>query len=142
MYDNTKRAFESEAGRAVAAANIDDEIIDDALAKFGRLYARFGTSDIRAYLEMIDRMYADIWCDPRMADAVARWRRVKERHGMGKGRPSLGTRRNDFVILSTAAALAARGVPVKLLTFDHDIVAFAAAIRERLGVDVVDCNRL
>ncbi len=142
MHYNAKRAFESAARRAVAAADIDDAIVEDALAKFGRLYARFRTSDIKTYLEMIDRMYADIWSDPRMADAVARWRRVKERHGMGKGRPSLGTHGEDFVILSTAAALAARGIPVKLLTFDHDIVAFAAAIRERFGVDVVDCNRL
>ena len=87
-------------------------------------------------------MHADVWIDPQMADAVARWRRAKERYGWGKGRPSLGTHRADFVILSTAAGLAAQEHRAKLLTLDLDLVEFAAAIRERFGVGVVDCSRL
>lgn len=104
IRDNAMTASEPAARRAVATTDINDEIVDDALAKFGRPYARFGTRDIRTCLEMIDRMYADMWSGPRMADAAARRRRVKERNGMGKGRPSLGAHGADFVIFSTAAA--------------------------------------
>ena len=85
IHDNAKRAFEPAARRAVAAADIDYAVVEDALAKFGRPCARFGTRDIRTRLEMIDRMYADMWSGPRMADAAARRRRVEERTGWGRG---------------------------------------------------------
>ena len=78
----------------------------------------FGIHDDDGRSEEIDRMYAHIWRDPRMAGAVALWRRVKERHGRGgAGRPSRGTHEADIVMLSTAAGLAARGEAVELLTF-------------------------
>ena len=88
-------------------------------------------------------MYAEIWCDGRMDDAVKAWRRVKEKRAKtGAARPAIETNYADFVILSTAAHQAARGRSVELLTFDYDFVAFADAIRERFGVDVVDCGRM
>lgn len=142
MHDSTEKAFNSAARRAVAAAKPGDGVVDDALARFDLLHRLFGVRDNLSYLEAIDLMYADIWRNPRMADAVARWRRVKRRHGWGEGRPSLGMHRADFVILSTAAGLAAQGHQVKLLTLDRDLVEFAAAIRERFGVHVVDCGRM
>ena len=42
------------------------------------------------------------------------------------------------MILSTAADRAARGEDVRLVTFDHDLLAFAGSIRGRFGVEVVD----
>ena len=54
IRDNAMTASEPAARRAVATTDINDEIVDDALAKFGRPYARFGTRDIRTCLEMID----------------------------------------------------------------------------------------
>ena len=46
------------------------------------------------------------------------------------------------MILSTVACLVEQGLEATLLTFDQDFVAFAVAIREKLGVDIVDCGRL
>lgn len=142
MHDSAEATFNSVAWRVAVAAKPGDGVVDYALARFDLLHRLFGVRDNLSYLEAIDLMYADIWRNPRMADAVAQWRRVKKRHGWGEGRLSLGMHRADFVILSTAAGLAAQGHQVKLLTLDRDLVEFAAAILERFGVHVVDCSRL
>ena len=136
--DNLENAFESAAQSAGAPPGAGAAAVPDALEEFKRLYAVFGIHDDDKYRKDIDLMFAETWRDPRMAGAVARWQRVKERHGKGGARPSLETHWADFVILSTAADRAARGEDVKLVTFDHDLVAFAGAIRGRFGVEVVD----
>lgn len=142
MLNGLEKTFRSAAKSAGAAAEPDDGIIEGVRERFSLLYDRFGVPDYRWYLEKVDRMYADIWSDPRLAHLVARWRRIKERRGKAAGRPSLETHQADFLILSTAAALAAQGHSVRLLTYDHDFVAFADVILERFGVVVVDCSSL
>ena len=131
-------AFRSAAKSANPEAVYDDEIAEAALARFEILYKRFRIRDYKDYLDDIERMYIEIWRDPRMAGAVDRRRRIKERHGHGSARPSPATHARDFAILSTAAYMAARGESVMLVTFDHDIVEFADAIYKRFGVVVVD----
>ena len=136
--DNLENAFESAAQSADAQPGAGAAAVQDALEEFKRLYVIFGIRDEDKYKKEIDRMFAEIWQDPRMAGPVGRWQRVKERHGKGGARPSLETHGADFMILSTAADRAARGEDVRLVTFDHDLLAFADAIRERFGVEVVD----
>ena len=135
---NLEDAFESAAKSTCAPPGAGAAAVPDALEEFKRLYVIFGIRDDDRYRKDIDRMFAEIWRDPRMAGAVDMWQRVKERHGKGGARPSLETHGADFMILSTAADRAARGEDVRLVTFDHDLLAFADAIRERFGVEVVD----
>lgn len=142
MLGGVEKTFRPAAKSAGAAAEPDDSIIEGVRARLKILYNRFGTPNYRWYLAKVDRMYADIWNDPRMANLVARWRRVKEGRGKAAGRPSLGTHLADFLILSTAAALVAQGHSVRLPTNGHGFVAFADVILERLGVVVVDCGTL
>ena len=136
-----EKAFVSAARSAGAQDKEGAKAAKAALAAFKRLHERLGIPVCTGYLAEIDRVCACIWSDPRMADAAALWRHVKERRGK-KSRPSLETHRADFEILSTVASMVVRGRAAKLLTFDHDFVAFAGAIRERLGVEVVDCAAL
>ena len=133
-----KDVFGSAAKSAGGSVKEGVKAAQDARARFERLRGAFGIPDDDAFLEEIDRMYADVLRDPRMGGAVALWQSVKERHGRGAVFPSLETHTADFMILSTAAEQVARGNSVRLLTFDHDMVAFADAIRERFGVVVVD----
>ena len=142
VFDSTERAFESAARRVNAAADPDEDIAYDVLERFGRLYDRFGIRDVLTHLGAVERMYIDAWLDPRMAAAVDRRRRVKRRRGEGTARPSPETHGADFVILSTAAALAAQGNEVWLVTSDYDFVAFADMIHRVLGVRVVDGSAL
>ena len=138
VRNNLKDAFESAAKSAGAPPGTVDSAVLYAQAEFERLRGPFEIKDDRRYVEDIGRMYAEIWQDPRWTGAVGRWQRVKERHGKGGAHPSLETHGADFAILSTAADRAARGGAVRLVTFDHDLVAFAGAIRGRFGVEVVD----
>ena len=133
-----ENAFESAARSAGAVGKPDNEIVEEARAQIDRMHKIFGIRDVGKYRKDIDRMYAEIWRDPRMAGAVDKWRRVKEGRGKGGARPSPETHGADFVILSTAADRAARGEDVRLATFDHDLLAFAGSIRGRFGVEVVD----
>ena len=135
---NLKDAFKSAARSAGAPPGTADSAMPDAWLEFKRLRGPFEIKDEDKYVEDVGRMYADIWQDPRRAGAVDKWRRVKERHGKGGERPSLETHGADFMILSTAADRAARGEDARLVTFDHDLLAFADAIRGRFGVEVVD----
>ena len=135
---NLKDAFKSAAKSAGAPPDTADSAMPDAWSEFKRLRGPFEIKDEDRYVEDIDLMFAEIWQDPRMAGAVARWQRVKGRRGKGRARPSLETHGADFMILSTAADRAARGGAVRLVTFDHDLLAFADAIRGRFGVEVVD----
>ena len=132
------------AAKAAGALSISLDInVDDALAKFVSLYDRFAINNDERYVKRIDGMYAKIWRDGRMNDAVKAWRRVKEKRAKtGATRPAIETNYADFVLLSTAAYQVAQGRSVELLTFDYDFVAFADPIRERFGVDVVDCGRM
>ena len=141
---NTASWVIKSAAKAVGAMSPPlDEDVEDVIAKFGVLYDRFGIRDDGRYVKRIDDMYAEIWRDGRMNDAVKTWRRVKaKRAGAGVTRPAIEANGADFVILSTAARQAALGISVELLTFDYDFVAFADAIRERFGVNVVDCGRM
>ena len=138
VIGNLKKAFDSAARSADAPAGAGRAVVQGALSEFKRLYVLYGIHDANKYLEEIDRMYAEIWRDPRMAGAVSKWSGVKERHGKGGARPAPDTHRADFMILSTAAGRAAQGEAVRLITFDHDLVAFGGAILERFGVEVVD----
>ena len=138
----TKGAFNSAARRAGSLAGVDDKTVQVVLDGFNLLHGRFGIRDIPIYLGAVERMYIDAWLDPRMAAAVDRWRRVKRRHGEGTARPSPGTHGADFAILSTAAALAAQGDEVWLVTSDYDFVAFADMIYRVFGVRVVDGSAL
>lgn len=142
VIDGLERAFKSAARSAHAKPEAGAEAARVALARFRRLRAICGIPDDPRYVEDVARMYADILRDPRMAAAVALWRGVKERHGRVAEFPSLGTHGNDFMILSTAADMAARGIATRLLTYDHDILAFADIIRDRFGVVAVDCASL
>ena len=142
LLNGLEKTFRAAAKSAGAAAEPDVKIVEAVRARFEILNKRFGTPNHKRYLAEIDRMYADIWSDPRLAHLVARWRRIKEKRGKAAVRPSLETHLADFLILSTAAALAAQGHSVRLLTYDHDLVAFAGVILERFGVVVVDCNSL
>ena len=140
-----EKAFKSAARSAGGAVDPDGQVVEAALARYDLLHGRFGIANHRGRLEEIGRMYACIWDDPLMADEVDQWRRIKERHGRGAVRPSLDTHRADFMILSTAAALAAQegSGTAELLTCDHDFLEFADAILERFGVVVVvDCATL
>ncbi len=139
---STKRAFDSAARRAGSPDMVDRRVVQAALDGFNLLYGRFGIHNVPTYLGAVERMYIDAWLDPRMAAAVDRWRRVKKRHGEGTAHPSLDTHGADFVILSTAAALAAQGDEVWLVTSDYDFVAFADMIYRVFGVRVVDGSAL
>ena len=131
------KVFRSAAKSAKGQAEAGAKAAAGARARFKRLYATYGIPDNDVFLPEIGRMYAGAPNDPRMGGAVALWRSVKERHGRGGAFPALETHLADFVILSTAAEQVAQGNSVRLLTFDHDMVAFADAIRERFGVVVV-----
>ena len=120
----------------------EDKAVDDALAKIAGLYRRFRVPDSRKYVKTAGAVYADAWSDERMQGAIAARRLVKEGRGRDASMPTPETNKGDFRILSTAAYLVELGFEVTLLTFDQDFVAFAAAIREGLGVVVVDCGRL
>ena len=133
-----KDAFRSAAKSANPKAVYNDKIAEAALARFEILYKRFPIRNDVAFVWDIERMYIEIWRDPRMAGAVDRRRRIKERHGHGAARPSLATHAADLTILSTAAYMAAQGEAVRLVTFDHDMVEFAGEIYKRFGVVVVD----
>ena len=137
-----KNAFESAAKSAKGRAEAGAKAAAGARARFKRLYAAHGIDDEKGRLQEIGRMYAGAPHDPRMGGAVALWRSVKERHGRGAAFPALETHLADFVILSTAAGQVAQGNAARLLTFDHDLVAFADAIRERFGVVIVDGGSL
>ena len=139
---NAVGAIKSAAGAAGASYYARDMAAGGMLATLDRLYGRFRVKDDDGYVGKIDGMYADIWSDKRMENAISSRRRVKEKHGKKAARPMPDTHEQDFVILSTAASLAAQGGTIELLTFDHDFVSFADAIRERLAVDIVDCGRL
>ena len=138
MRKGIRWVFKSAAKSANPEAVHSDKIAEDALARFEILYVRFRIRDYKDYLDDVERMYVEIWRDPRMAGAVDRRRRIKERHGHGAARPSLATHAADLTILSTAAYMAARGESVRLVTFDHDMVEFAGEIYKRFGVVVVD----
>ena len=143
MYDTAPWVIKSTAKGVDASLTPLDKNIDDTLAKFKGLYDRFAIRNNGRYVKKIDDMYAEIWRDGRMNDAVRTWRRVKEKHAKtGASRPTIETNNVDFVILSTAAHQASQGRPTELLTFDYDFVAFADAIREWFGVNVVDCGRM
>ena len=139
-----KRAFDAAASSFHATVDQGDQVVEAALARYNLLHGRFGIANHRGRLEEIGRMYACIWDDPLMAGEVDQWQCIKERHGRGAVRPSLDTHRADFMILSTAAALAAQegSGTAELLTCDHDFLEFADAILERFGVVVVDCTGL
>ena len=119
-----------------------DEVVDEVLRKFDRLYSRFGVDDNETRVEEVGSVYADARGDDRMQGLIEARARVKERHRKDASMPTPEKNKGDFVILPTAAHWAARGHVAKLLTFDHDFVAFAIAIRERLGIVVVDCGIL
>ncbi len=140
--DGMEKAFRSAARSANAKPEAGAEAARVALARFKRLRGTCGIPDDPGRMGDVARMYADILRDPRRAAAVAVWRSVKERHGRGAEFPSPGTHGNDFMILSTAADTAARGIATRLLTYDHDILAFADIIRDRFGVVAVDCASL
>ena len=143
MYDTAPWVIKSTAKGVDASLTPLDENIDDTLAKFRGLYDRFAIRNNGRYVKKIDDMYAEMWRDGRMNDAVRTWRRVKGKHAKtGASRPTIETNNVDFLILSTAAHQAALGISVELLTFDYDFVAFVDAIRERFGVNVVDCGRM
>ena len=138
VLDGVEGAFASAARSAAAAVKPVGKIVKDVQERFKRLRDRFGIPNHVEYLGDAERMYAEIWRDPKMASAVERRRRIKERHGHGAARPSLATHAADLTILSTAAYKAAQGEAVRLVTFDHDMVEFADAIYKRFGVVVVD----
>ena len=142
VRSGTERAFDSAARRAGSPDAVDRRVVQALLDGFNLLYGRFGIHNVLTYLGAVERMYIDAWLDPRMAAAVDRWRRVKRRHGEGTARPSLDTHGADFVILSTAAALATQGDEVWLVTSDYDFVAFADMIYRVFGVRVVDGSAL
>lgn len=142
VIDGIENAFMYAAQSANAKPEAGVEAARVALARFERLRATCGIPDDPRYVEDVARMYADILRDPRMAAAVALWRGAKERRGRVAKFPSPGTHGNDFMILSTAADMAARGIATRLLTYDHDILAFADIIRDRFGVVAVDCASL
>ena len=133
-----RRVFRSAAKSANPGAVHSDKIAEYALARFEILYECFSAPNYSGFRGDIERMYVEMWRDPKMAGAVDRRRRIKERHGHGAARPSLATHAADFTILSTAAVKAAQGESVRLVTFDHDLAEFADAIHERFGVVVVD----
>ena len=135
------KAVSSAAKSAGAPYYAEDEVVEEVRGAFHPLYKRFRIEDREEYVGSVNDMYIDIWGDARMADAVGGWLRVKEKRGKRVARPSVEANKGDFVILSTAAYWAARGHTVKLVTFDHDFLAFAGVILERLGVRVVDCRR-
>ena len=143
MRDTASWAITSAAKAAGALSPPSNKDVADTREKFRSLYKRFGIHDDNRHVERIDDMYAEIWRDGRMNDAVRAWRRVKERRAKARvTRPTIEANGADFLILSTAANQAAQGSPTELLTFDYDFVAFAVAIREWFGVTVVDCGRL
>ena len=142
MHKTAKKAFDSAARRAGSPAGAGRKTVQAALDVFDPLYALFGVHNEDAHVDAVGNMYIDISNDPRMADAAARRRRVKKRHGDAADYPSPDTHRADFVILSTAAALAEQGGEVWLVTSDHDFVDFADAIYRVFGVSVVDYSNL
>ena len=141
MRNSAKRAVYSAARSAGAPYYAEDEVVKEVRRVFHSLYKRFRIEDREEYVGSVNDMYIDIWGDVHMADAVGRWLCVKEKRGKKAARPSLEANKGDFVILSTAAHWAAQGHAVELVTFDHDLVAFADAILGRFGVRVVDCRR-
>ena len=137
-----KRAAWSAAKSAGATEYDEDEVVGGMLAELDRLRRHFGVGDNPAYVEKAGGVYTDAWTDERMQGAIEVRRLAKEGHERDASMPTPEKNEGDFVILSTAAYWAARGYKVQLLTFDQDFVAFSIAIRERLGVDIVDCGRL
>lgn len=135
------KAVSSAAKSAGAPHYVEKEVVGRVIEISKSLYKRFRIKDRKEYIGSVNDMYIDIWGDARMADAVGGWLRVKEKRGKRVARPSVEANKGDFVILSTAADWAARGHTVELITFDHDFLAFAGVILERLGVRVVDCRR-
>ena len=139
---SARRAITSAAKAAGATVYSLDEVVEDVLSKLGRLVSRFSVKDRDEYAKEAGRVYADAWADERMRDAIAIRQIIKEGSGKDASMPTPEKNRGDFMILSTAAYWAARGHDVQLLTFDQDFAAFTIAIREKLGVDIVDCGRL
>ncbi len=142
VHDSMKRAFDSAARRAGSPAGVDRKTVQAALDAFDPLRVRFGVRNEDAHVDAVGNMYVDISNDPKMAYAAARRRRVKKRHGDAADCPSQETHGADFVILSTAAALAEQGDEVWLVTSDHDFVDFADEIYRVFRVRVVDYSNL
>ena len=138
------------APKAVRSAAKDAGVVDydeynvtrDIREKIADMYRRAGVRDSPAYLKKAGAVYAEAWTDEQMQGAIDIRRIVKELRGKDASMPTPEKNRGDFKILSTAAHLVEQGFEVTLPAFDQDFVAFAAAIREKLGVDVVDCGRL
>ena len=110
--------------------------------KIAGLYRRFGVDDDTTCMEKARGTYVVAWSDERMQGAIEIRRIVKDGNGKDASMPTPEKNKGDFRILSTAAHLVEQGFDVRLLTFDQDFAALAVAIREGLGVDVVDCGRL
>ena len=142
MDDVVRSAIRSAAKAADATIYTLAEVVRDVMEKFGRPYIRFRVEDSDACVVKAGNVYAGACRDGRMQDAMEARGRIKKRRGKDASIPAPDKDKGDFMILSTAADWAERGYEVTLLTFDQDFVAFAIAIREKLGVDIVDCGRL
>lgn len=134
-------AVESAAGSANAPHYAKAEVVKAVLEISESLHRRFRIKDRKDHTGRVGGMYKAAWDDPRMADVIGAWRRIKEKRGKKAARPTLEASEGDYTILSTAAYWAERGVAVYLLTFDHDFVEFAGMILEVFGVRVVDLGR-
>ena len=134
-------AVESAARSANAPHYAREEVVKAVLEISESLHERFRIKDRKDHTGRVGGMYKAAWDDPRMANAIGAWRRVKEKRGKKAARPTLEENEGDYLILSTAAYWAERGVAVYLLTFDHDFVEFAGMILDVFGVRVVDLGR-
>ena len=141
-HRNAWKAIVSAAKDAGATAQDVAKFTMEVQAKIVILRRRFGVGDNKSCIEKARSAYARAWSDERMRGAIEIRRLVKEMRGKDASMPTPEKNEGDFVILSTAAYWAARGYKARLPTFDRDLVALSAAIREGLGVDVVDCGRL
>ena len=139
---NARKAVLSAAKDAGATGRQASRAAGEVRAKIAGLHRRFRIMDRTEYLKKAGDAYAGAWTDERMQGAIEVRRLVKEGRGKDASMPTPEKNEGDFTILSTVAYWAARGHNVQLLTFDQDFVAFTIAIREKLGVDIVDCGRL
>ena len=139
---NARRAVLSAAKDAGATDRQAAGIAREVREKIGSLYGRFGVKDRKACMDEAGRVYADAWTDERMQVAIEVRRLVKEGRGKDASMPTPEKNEGDFVFLSAIAYWAARGCKATLPAFDRDFAALAVAMREKLGVDIVDCGRL
>ena len=111
-------------------------IAQQAIFKFVDFAERRRVPDNLDKMPVVEKMYRDMWANPKNDGVKKRWAEIKKRQ-VAHGPPS----GPDLVILSTAAKYQEK-FGCELLTCDNDFLLFQDIIQETLAIKVRNAFRL